>query len=128
MDGTEVNTEFSDFGPTPLKPDPEHFAVTKSPVLVLTGTEDTLQSPGSAWADFKILATPERGALPRNFNRRPEPRHKKAGSPRGHPGIQGPEAGSDRVNLSQSYRSLLPGSFFRSLLRCDFYECSVKTL
>ena len=44
----------------PLNPDIAHFAVTSSPVMVLTGVEDISEPLGSGWRDFQLLATREK--------------------------------------------------------------------
>lgn len=54
--GTPPDPRYGDpWGPT--YPDAAHFAVTKMPVLILTGSLDNLEPPHSAWSVFVSLWT-----------------------------------------------------------------------
>ena len=38
-----------------LNPDVTNFKITKTPVLIITGSKDTLEPKNSSWEDFSMI-------------------------------------------------------------------------
>ena len=43
-----------------LNPDVANFTITKTPVMIITGSNDHIEETGSAWKDFQMISSPDR--------------------------------------------------------------------
>ena len=58
--GAVVSNHPDDMLDASLNPDCNDFAISKTPMLIITGSNDRIEPTGSAWGDFEKISSPDR--------------------------------------------------------------------